>query len=418
MKWNASKVGSLESPEIETRRHAGQPARRGLTGLGRFLPRLGHLAGELRDDEQGSTTLMAAMMVFLVTIFTVIALNTNKVIYQRMRAQNAADAAADAAALWQARGCNVLQHLNNLHYTVDVTATTLENISGGACMAAAVFQGMIESGVPPLVAVGSAGRPVACPICEPLPAIDAAQQFFYKAIKPIRELVVVATPPIAFAAANASAKGAGADGVVEVITQTFTQMANSLGFTSPVPDFTGGVRGVEGFFYALPLDPTSLFLHVREKQGEGKPWSFPKNFGSLAEKAGNFGCSDLGFPTAITTAVSSGWDHKWGWHDTYAFGNPGYMTWVAGKASASELLGMGDLRWFNGKTIDAEEASKMYTVKPPGEDKLRIPAILGFASSQVEGRPVVSHGDANARGKLIKVYFPGEKEGEKVWIWH
>ena len=120
----------------------------------------------------------------------------------------------------------------------------------------------------------------------------------------------------------------------------------------------------------------------------------------------------------MNTAKSAGWDNKWGWKDTYSFGNPGYMTWVAGKTLTNELLGMGDLKWFNGATIEAEAASKMFTDTPRGGGDLRIPAILGFASSQVEGKPVISHGDPNARGKLIKVYFPGASAGEQFWIWH
>src|SRR5665213_3051532 len=71
----------------------------------------------LRSDQRGSLTLLAGMMVFLVTIFGVLAFDTNMAIYNRIVAQNAVDSAADSAALWEARGCNMLQNLNNLHYT-------------------------------------------------------------------------------------------------------------------------------------------------------------------------------------------------------------------------------------------------------------------------------------------------------------
>jgi hypothetical protein len=93
----------------------------------------------VRSDERGSLTLLAGMMVFLVTIFAIIAFDTNKAIYNRIVAQNAVDAAADSAALWQARGCNLEQMLNNLHYDVDIAACAAEGVATAGCVASAVF---------------------------------------------------------------------------------------------------------------------------------------------------------------------------------------------------------------------------------------------------------------------------------------
>ena len=76
------------------------------------------------------------MMVFLVTIFAVIAFDTNMAIHNRILAQNAVDSAAESAALWQARGCNLEQQLNNLHYDVDEAACIAEGVAAGACIAA------------------------------------------------------------------------------------------------------------------------------------------------------------------------------------------------------------------------------------------------------------------------------------------
>ena len=83
----------------------------------------------LRSDQRGSLTLLAGMMVFLVTMFGIIALDTNMAIYNRIVAQNAVDSAADSAALWQARGCNLLQNLNNLHYDVDEALGIAEDVA-------------------------------------------------------------------------------------------------------------------------------------------------------------------------------------------------------------------------------------------------------------------------------------------------
>ena len=73
----------------------------------------------VRSDQRGSVTLLCGMMVFVATMFGIIAMDTSMAIHNRILAQNAVDSAADSAALWQARFCNLEQNLNNLHYTFD-----------------------------------------------------------------------------------------------------------------------------------------------------------------------------------------------------------------------------------------------------------------------------------------------------------
>src|ERR1051326_1826513 len=89
----------------------------------------------LRFDDRGSVSLLTGMMVFLAVIFGIITMDTSMAIHNRIVTQNAVDSAADAAALWQARGCNLLQQLNNLHYDVDEALAIAEGISAGACVA-------------------------------------------------------------------------------------------------------------------------------------------------------------------------------------------------------------------------------------------------------------------------------------------
>jgi hypothetical protein len=95
------------------------------------------------------------------------------------------------------------------------------------------------------------------------------------------------------------------------------------------------------------------------------------------------------------------------------------MTWIAGKAQEQELLGLGSIPWLNGERENVDELT-MYLggERAPAGAPLKIPAVIGTASSQVEGDPIVDHGPANAKGKLIKVYFPPDFPGQSVGIFH
>lgn len=389
------------------------------------------LAGKfasLRSDERGSVMLLAAMMVFVATIFAVIAFDTNQAIYNRIIAQNAVDSAADSAALWQARGCNLVQLLNNLHYDVDIAAAVAESVAAAACVVSTVLR--VAENIPYIGVVAKAIRPVTCIACDLLPVIDGAQQAFYEILMPIQEAIVQVTPFLAFANANVCAKGSGADPLLSSVLDAVSGILSKLGLSVPGFDsiagaISGGLDWVP--IYAAPIDPSSLKLYVEKKDTDDLPWDFPSWVGEAGDIAGQIGCSDYGYPDVKDAVESAGWDSdKWGWDDQYYFGNPGFMTWIAGKKKRDELLGLGNLRWLNGGTSPGEvdyrmgqRNVRMYTGSAASSgNTLTIPAFIALASSQVEGTPVISHGDVNAAGKLIKVYFSSSTEGETFLIYH
>jgi len=220
----------------------------------------------LRSDERGSLTLLAGMMVFLVTIFGVLAFDTNMAIYNRIVAQNAVDSAADSAALWEARGCNMLQNLNNLHYDVDLALGIAEDAASAACIASAVllaaelaadaFFGAGEAVIRPI-------RMATCVVCATMPFIDDAQQQFYALIMPVEQAIVDATPYIAFANANACARGSGADTVGDAIGGALSTVLSSIGITMPGGSgISSAISSVLGAIpiYAMPLDPDDFGL--------------------------------------------------------------------------------------------------------------------------------------------------------------
>lgn len=77
-------------------------------------------ARALRGDDSAQALLLTGFMVFLLVVFMIFAMNASQSVYRKIQNQNAADAAADAAALWQARGINMLQGLVNAHYVMNM----------------------------------------------------------------------------------------------------------------------------------------------------------------------------------------------------------------------------------------------------------------------------------------------------------
>ncbi len=355
-----------------------------------------HRARALRTDDRGQVMLLSGMIAFLIAIMGLVTLDTAKSIHNRITAQNSVDAAADAAALWQARGCNLLQHLNNLHYNVNLAAYILEVNSLGACVASAILQ------LFPLTA--AAGKAL-CFACIPAPLIDRGQELFAEAVLKVQGVIEELFPVLAFAYANVAAQGSGADRFPEVFQQYASGLLEQIGID--MPDSSALDSAFDWVpLYAMPLDPSSLSLHVEEKEcGELEaPWHFPEYIAMPMAVIGYAACSGFQYDMP----------DDWGWKDSYYYGNPGFMTWVAGKKQQEELIGLGDLTWFNAEGRSYQEMRDTHS-KTFYNDSIRtgdastalqIPAFMAVASSQVEGEPVISKGDANASPRLITVHLP------------
>jgi hypothetical protein len=248
------------------------------------------------------------------------------------------------------------------------------------------------------------------------------------------------TPFLAFGYANACAYGSGANNVFDSALQTIEEAASLIpgvgdlsgsGVSSAIGNVLGDIP-----IYAMPLDPTSLELYVDKKDNDGSPpLKWPEGVGIAGEAAGDIGCEDAEpappYPESQESAQEAGWDGDgtWGWNDQYYFGHPGYMTWIAGVTNRDELLHLGNLAWLNGGMKNSgyqqngEQVSKLMWTGPAngnsgGYSKFQIPAYIAIASSQIEGTPVICHGDVDAQGKLIKVYLPDKTPGDDFLIYH
>ncbi|HBA83004.1 MAG TPA: hypothetical protein DCZ95_02815 [Verrucomicrobia bacterium] len=373
-------------------------------------------ARALRADDRGQVVLLAGMIAFLIAIMGLVTLDTAKGIHNRITAQNAVDSAADAAALWQARGCNLLQHLNNLHYDTNVAVYILEANALGACAAAAILKAFVLT--------YAAGEAMCIPCCL-APFMDRGQELFVEALMKMQSVIKDLFPVLAFAYANVSAYGSGADPFPEVVSQYASGLLNQIGIDVPgLGEIVGSVGSALDWvpLYAMPLDPDSLSLQVEEKEcGELEaPWHFPEYIAAPMATVGRVACAEC-FQYDLPD--------DWGWKDSYYYGNPGFMTWLAGKKEQGELLGMGDLTWFNAESRTYQQMRDTHSKTLYKGDirtgdasaALKIPAFMGIASSQVEGEPVISKGDANASPRLITVHLPPDtdpKETTAYLIFH
>ncbi len=386
---------------------------RSIVKILRFLVVPMERARGLRRDESGQVMLLTGIMAFLVVIMCLFALNTSQAIYNRVVAQNAVDSAADSAALWQARGCNFLQHLNNLHYDGNLIMLVAEMSMLGACVAGVALKAFGFTYI--------AGE-AACVVCAVAPLVDKAQEVFSEAILQVQAVAKEIFPVLAFGYANACAKGSGADPLGDVLSTCASDFLGAVGIEVPGFEEVGDVLGAalgEIPIYAMVLDPESLSLHVDEEEaGEwDMPWSFPQAIAVPLAVIG-YGCSSEGF--------NYNTPDDWGWQDSYYTGNPGFMTWIAGKGQREEITGLGNLMWFNpGEAKSFEEMETISRTFYKGAnlsgDKIKIPSFLAIASSQVEGEPVISYGEANAKPKIITVHFPPDdnpKEGTSMLIYH
>lgn len=387
--------------------------------------------------------LLSGMMAFLFTIFALIATDTSQAIYNRIVAQNSVDAAADAAALWQARGCNMLQNLNNYHYDANNFFAQTETTALQACLLGSVLNAVKDLSIPYVSQAAAVLAWGVCNVCHTAPYWDNAQAATASAILAEQELITKTIPAIAFVAANDAAQGSGADDLIKSATAYGSQMIAPIpvlqNLSGTLTSMGSTVSKILSYFnitvYALPLDISSLGLGVQPQSGTASPWKFPPCQALiLSGKLPLIGCG-LDDPTldwGPEKQYSEWYGENWGWYDDqYYVGQPGFMTWIAGKTNQPTVLGF--LRWLNPNPNPPPEVAywmnqnnlPMYQGSATGSSGLEIPAFIAIASSQVDGAPgttwsgVVEKGPANAYPYLIPVYFPfGGGPGKSIGVFH
>jgi hypothetical protein len=404
---------------------------------------------QLRGDESGSVLLLSGMMSFLIAIMAMYAVDTSQAVYNRITSQNAADSAAETAALWQARGLNVEQQLNDFHYIFNETLFGVEWGLLASCVGADAAVANYVSAVACCASlVGAVFSGGSC--CEDIPSdFDDAQNMCELCKQALPENQYQSTvssqileaqqgisdffPALEVLFASQAAQETGADPVLNVIPAYLSSAVSGLApFNLPtslpsVPNLPSSLE-----LYAMPMDPTSVSLNVEQESGEYWPWIWS----FLGPDAGESDQYVLEAGAAADWLVAEGacatvfvylspdGDNptSWGWSDSYYIGHPGYMTWVAGKTNETELAGLGDLRWLNPNSSAPSEVSYMmgqsnlpwYTGSATGSSILQIPAFVGITSSQVEGTGVTAEDESlvSELGNIIDNLVPTSSSGE------
>ncbi|MBP1589986.1 MAG: hypothetical protein ILO10_07325 [Kiritimatiellae bacterium] len=85
--------------------------------------------GRRLASDRGSVGVVMALIIFVVLGMLTMTWNTAALSKEKMRLQNAADAAALAHAIWQARGMNAVQNINDEMYEALSLAVKLRNVA-------------------------------------------------------------------------------------------------------------------------------------------------------------------------------------------------------------------------------------------------------------------------------------------------
>ncbi|HTB84892.1 MAG TPA: hypothetical protein VK742_14645 [Candidatus Sulfotelmatobacter sp.] len=388
---------------------------------------------QLRGDDSGSVLLLSGMMAFVMAIMVLYSLDTSQVIYNRITSQNAADSAAETAALWQARGLNVIQQLNDFHYVFNETLFGVEFGELTACVGAdtAVIKwgndvACCASLVGAVITGGSCCEAIPgdfknaqslCNICKQAIPENQYQVSTAKQILDTQQLISEFWPALEVVFASQAAQQSGADPALNAIPSWMGGAVSkvlpvSLPISMPsLPNLPSALTP-----YALPM--TSVSLNVEQKPGKYWPWRWSflgPNFGYVDELAltdvaapldwgiGEVACSLVFVFLSPQGDIPGSLGGPWGWKDSYYIGHPGYMTWVAGKTNEMELAGLGKLAWLNPSSSPPAEVNywlgqsnvQMFNASAAiSSSTLQIPAVIGLASSQVEGTGVTAEDES------------------------
>lgn len=392
-------------------------------------------AQALRGDERGQVLVLSAIMVLMAMMLTLATLNSGVLVYNRIRSQTAVDAAADTFAAFQARGLNVAQHLNDVHYWANWVLFGLETVNWTVRITCPLL-----SIRPPPVFFDYSFYMSCCNNLKSVgKGLDNAQNTIAEMILGVQKVINTAFPVLAGLSANNLAEVNGADKILEWVGEIAGQIVGLIGmdlsgFESMLTSMAG-IPGI-GDIYAFPLKPGQLIdLNIAEKDPDPDwlPWD------TLGIIKGLVIASDVACAAAGSIAMSEEPDHDYGWRDdTYYCGGPSYNTWITGKKRRNLWPDLMRLQWLNPNMATPEQQIDVYTFQelyPVFDQRGKAaespsnfgnPAFFTVASSQVGGSPLMersSHSNFEefSKPELISVHLgePGENDFvTSVMIWH
>jgi len=168
--------------------------------------------GDLRRDERGQVMLLTALLSLVLVALPATVINVGQSVTDKMRLQTAADGAALTASTWSARGSNLLQGLNGMHW--DFNVFIADAIIVCATVASVQIDAEIAEAIddPFYIPVAAANiariwkRANKC-----IKRLEDTQEKTAKAIEGTSEVVADTTPYLAYFHANKIAEKNSAD---------------------------------------------------------------------------------------------------------------------------------------------------------------------------------------------------------------
>lgn len=249
-------------------------------------PRVRRRFVSLASDERGVAFYYTAIILFFILSILTVIYDVSRVSEKKTQMQVAADAAALEMAVWQARGMNMVQNLNDEIYDIDEALTIIYGIAGGITAAGIALEAL--SWIPVIgEALEAAGE-----ILEALAAVMAQVAYYTHKLfvvcflGPLRTFYVYGSMLFGYIGANNVAYANGAERIIPKITGGSGGggiIHEIIGFIKrEINDMTGQfvAIGIPTSPYAaiyLPLsqeDAKSLPLNVKNPEGVGgKAWT-------------------------------------------------------------------------------------------------------------------------------------------------
>ena len=339
-------------------------------------------ARALRNDESGQVFLVSGFMVFLCAIFLITTVNTSESVYRKIMIQNSVDAVTDTVVAWQARGVNLMQHLNNLHHEINAILYPIELLTCCTCIAQAAtcvagcalsVSIILSAAAPAVIAAAQVMRTVCLEIC---PLVDNIQFAVATIIYQIQQFIAGKWAVFALLSANNLARENGADGLEGAMKQyagknmwaVFRDSAARLGadvnhidpfviqehWSNPRNVYTAYQQNMLMIFplFTMPFMElsyyenlfdnssnfkeidTSVFLGMRRvDDDDSHPWNLDK--GTVETCATSIPTLNCTCPVPNNPQSPddpegensfSGEENDWGWQDSYWVGHPKYIT--------------------------------------------------------------------------------------------
>lgn len=178
-------------------------------GAGTITMKIKSIGRLFHRDEEANLLVIGAIFVMVLVIVLTVVINLAHITHEKIQAQNAADAAALSAGVWQVRGLAFVQSMNNLVYMSDMLSSFGLNLAVMGAAASHLTKAPDPTGI--CAAIGAGGYVVGY---LGLGASIAAHGFSQFILVPLRDVMNTAWPLVSALGASEMAERNGAQSII------------------------------------------------------------------------------------------------------------------------------------------------------------------------------------------------------------